>query len=92
MLAKKHKDCNILIQWLPAHVGIQGNETADSLAGDCNHTNTINNIQIPPEDAKTICRNLIHNKWKIDYTRQTQKKGKISCTNFRKPNHKAMVF
>lgn len=60
----QHYD-NSLVACARGH--IQGNETADSLALDYSHTNTIKEFQIPPEDAITICKNIIQNKWTQDY-------------------------
>lgn len=87
-LAIKNKDCQISIQWLPAHIGLQGNETADRLAGDCTNTNTLDEIQIPPEEAINICKNTLHNKWTQEFIRRTQTKGKFHAQIIKNPSLK----
>ena len=55
---------NVTLQWIPAHVGIRGNEAADKLA---KRATRLTQPQPPTSyrEAKTLLKNSFRSKWKI---------------------------
>lgn len=82
-------NCNIIIQWIPAHIGISGNEIADALAKDAILTeNHEIEISLPPEDIQRICIDTIHTHWEEEFKHRTQHKGKFNANILQTPKHK----
>lgn len=78
-LASKYPNINILIQWIPAHVGINGNEQADRLAGEaCLGRVDHHYVEVkrPPGDTKTSLKNILHSRWATDFKKQTETVGR----------------
>lgn len=78
--ALKNPRNQIVIMWIPAHVGILGNEKADEIAKKMVLTqqeNTIKNL-IPIEDVNKIIKCEIFKLWKNEYNQLSQTKGKIN--------------
>lgn len=53
--------------WIPAHIGIKGNEIADQAAQNAQNSPLIN-IRIPHSDYKSKVKHLTHQKWKQIWT------------------------
>lgn len=68
-LANNNPNTKFNIQWIPSHVGISGNETADRLANvSSNNTSRIHlTLKIPLTDAKRIAKLKIHELWQQHY-------------------------
>lgn len=92
-LANKYSNSSIRIQWIPAHVGIDGNETADRLARESLTSSILDdsacsNRFIPTEDILHICKQLIHKKWTSEFINITENKGKFHAQILKKPTLK----
>jgi ribonuclease HI len=55
---------SILFCWVPSHVGITGNETADKAAKSAND---VINTAIPYSDAKKYVKQLLYKKWQSSW-------------------------
>lgn len=76
-IAEQNQNQNFRIQWIPAHVGLSGNETADKLASTQDPTINTNQISIktPLKDAKKIINEIIKANWQVDYEQKSLNKG-----------------
>ena len=64
----------IVLAWIPSHVGIPGNEQADHLAkGATNYTNTAD-IKIPHTDYKYTVNRYLLTKWQERWNEETENK------------------
>ena len=57
----------IIMEWIPSHVGIKGNEKADEIAKGALNRNTYNNIKLSYEDYKHIMKNEIMKQWQEEW-------------------------
>lgn len=67
---------NLSIQWIPSHVGIEGNETADSLAKEGTNCSEVIDNKIQLKDALTIFLNKAKQDTNTWYSDLCQHKGK----------------
>lgn len=85
-LLNDNKPCNIIIQWVPAHIGVLGNEIADSIAKDAVLNENLEvEIKMPSEDIQRICLNELILFWKDEYTHKTQHKGRFNANIIQSP-------
>lgn len=61
-MACKRQGNDIVLCWVPSHVGIRGNENADLAAKGALHLN-ISDMQVPASDFKACVKPYIYGKW-----------------------------
>ena len=64
---------NITFCWLPSHVGIQGNEEADSVAKSSLEMQP-SIIKLPYTDFKPLVNSYVHNKWQSSWNNAVNNK------------------
>ena len=62
----------LVIQWIPSHSGISGNEYVDSLAKEAHNILDLTSIPIPFKESTTICHRAIWDSWRVE--RETELK------------------
>ena len=67
------KNNNIILTWIPNHIGIQRNERADKAAKKALQT-YISNTKIPYTNLKPLINKFIPKKWQKSWADQTQNK------------------
>lgn len=66
----------IVIQYIPAHKGIIGNERADRAAKvGATSNNILTNLSLPPTEVYCIVRNMIYEAWAVEFREITRHKG-----------------
>jgi len=86
----KHMDKDIIIFWIPGHVGITGNEKADKLAKEAVYKRPIYEIPILNSDIKPFIRANTHQAWKNEWESTHNKLSAIkpSLTDWKTCNRK----
>ena len=98
LLSKIHQkiqampDQKVVLEWVPSHVGIIGNEKADSLAMTAHNLAEVNHIQIPEADARKITQAYYQRQWQKSWTALgdtlTEFKPNIRSTDYQEcPRH-----
>lgn len=79
-LAEENQHIEYIIQWIPAHVGIAGNELADETAKKAVTSNISDSVRkiknkVTIEDSNNLIKKVLLNKWSNEYVSLTQNKG-----------------
>lgn len=93
-LANSNPDCRFTIQWVPAHIGVKGNEIVDSIAKKAITNQNINvEIKLSPNDVIMNCKISLHEKWTNEYMHRTLTKGKFNAkVNTNNPSRKPWFY
>ncbi|XP_063416806.1 uncharacterized protein LOC134699047 [Mytilus trossulus] len=66
-----HSGTNIIFEWIPSHVGIQGNELADFHAKQAlSFQNIYIFVPLFKDDFKTLCKNLMKKMWQEEWDKE----------------------
>lgn len=74
--AQQMPDRSVVIQWIPSHVGIGGNNEADELANRGCYANSISEMKITFSDAMWAIKNRMMDAWQNQYELQSRSKGR----------------
>jgi len=64
----------VVLIWCPSHVGIPGNERADSLAKEALSSANFAELPVPTSDLRFSIKQLVFNQWQQQWDIQTQNK------------------
>ena len=62
-LTQLSSEAEVTLQWIPAHCGVHGNETADALAKEGGRLDQ-EDKSVTYQDEKTIIKSIINKKWR----------------------------
>lgn len=71
---------SVILVWIPAHVGISGNEKADQWAKDVEHENIDTTCSRMPNSIKNVNKKSIHLRWEAEWRTKNQKLNEIKQT------------
>ena len=67
--------------WVPAHVGVEGNERADMIAKEAVASSARNNISLPVKDLYPVIRSVVRNIWDFSWELENQKMKEIASSS-----------
>ena len=70
----KHRGKNVSFCWVPAHVGVRGNEQADNLAKEASVSKTPRNLLVPFRDFIPHIRSAVESLWQFSWDLEGQNK------------------
>ncbi|KAG4079431.1 hypothetical protein HA402_015681 [Bradysia odoriphaga] len=71
------KDTNFILQWIPSHIGLEGNDQADDFANRGCYLEQTSSLKITYVDAQSEIKNELFREWQENYQHTSQSKGNI---------------
>ena len=72
VLLHSRKQIEVQFCWVPAHIGIEGNEQADSAAKEATLFHHCQKMCVPHTDLNNIIRKYVRNKWQASWSSLTR--------------------
>jgi ribonuclease HI len=85
----KREGCEVTIAWIPAHIGIVGNERADKLANAGRESQNYIEVGLIESEIKSIVRETINNQWVEQW--KVSHKGRMAFHTFKLPTRKSQI-
>ena len=77
VLLHSRKRIRVDFCWVPAHVGVEGNERADQAAKEAQRLPNVSDIKIPHSDFKEVIHNYTKRKWQHSWNSLANNKLKM---------------
>lgn len=74
-LIKSEEDTHVIIQWIPSHINLAGNEKADLAAKQAVEKDTTELIKLNNDDLRILAKTYFENEWQKQYEDISVMKG-----------------
>jgi ribonuclease HI len=85
----KHAGCSVTVAWIPAHIGIYGNERVDKEANAGRDSKSFVEVGLIRSEVRNIVKESINNAWVTQW--KESKKGRMTFYVFNLPTRKSQI-